>query len=418
MKFIKTPLITSKEFSYKTKGEMMMNTFDFKQIKSDLSFLCAPEQAGRLSGTIGAKNAALYIADSLKQMGFQPIGGEGYFEKVHVPAARLVSKASLKIGKWNLLHRIEYGEITTYGGGKAEGELLVVKNNQDLNEEELKGKIVLIPLKTDDFNLNETVKYAKGLGVRAVLIDGGEPRWFHKSVMGNYETLNSFIPVLRIRSSLLPELIRLSGSIVTLNLPIETSSKECQNVMGYYPGESESTETIALVSHYDFLGDDPGGHRFEGAGDNAAGVATILEVSRQIASLPHKLPFNLLTVFTTGEESNLWGEKHLISNPPLPLSKTIYLDGLGRTPYYSLNVSYHSEDKNIINSLMSKSRDMGVSIKVNESIERGLFNFLVTGTSSVKFRPYHTPDDTYELIHVNVLQEVANLLVELLMIIK
>jgi aminopeptidase YwaD len=105
----------------------------------------------------------------------------------------------------------------------------------------------------------------------------------------------------------------------------------CQNVLGILPGV-DSRYTLALTAHYDHLGDDPQGVRFPGTIDNASGVAVMLEVARMLAQRNQPLPFNILVAFLTGEESGLWGAKHLASNPPVPLSAVINLDCLGFEP--------------------------------------------------------------------------------------
>ncbi|WP_343800792.1 M28 family metallopeptidase [Bacillus carboniphilus] len=378
------------------------------RIKNDLKYLCSTQLQGRLSGSTGAKRAATFLAGELEKYGFIPAGKEGYFESVSVPAARLLGEATLSIGKWNLLHRIEFGELAYYGGGSGEGRLVVLKEGSEYDESVLEGSFVLLRGDTTDMDLKETVRSANQMGVKAILMDGGEPRWFHKSVMGDYRTTEQNIPVIKIRTSLLSEIEALEGQMVKLNLPIETGIMECQNVMGYLPGQDAEGKTIAFATHYDFLGDDPSGFRFEGAGDNAAGVATMLELARKLSE--QRLPLNILIVFTTGEESNLWGEKHFVSNPPLQLDQTIYLDALGRSPYYSLNLVYdESERYSFAEAFTSQCYKDGIKTNITSN-QKHLFDLLITGTSGVKFRPYHTPDDTWKLIHVEVLEEVANAL--------
>lgn len=387
-----------------------MDNTSIGRIRANLKYLCSDELQGRLSGSQGARLAASFLANELQQLGFEASGNDGFFEKVMVPAARLTGPVTLSIGKWNLLHRIEFGETAFYGGGECEGNLVVLTEETNYPESDLKGKIVLLQGVTNTLDIKSTVQEAKKIGIKAILMDGGEPRWFAKSVMGDYQTSDKNIPIIKIRTSLLPEVKELEGELVRLHLPISISAEACQNVMGFLPGK-EQGKTIALVTHYDFLGDDPEGYRFEGAGDNAAGVATILEVARKLSNRKENLPFHFLIVFTTGEESNLWGEKHFIQHPPREINKSIYLDALGRTPYYSLNLIYEQSDEAFTDTFAHVLETSG--IKVNrKQMQKHLFNLLITGTSRIKFRPYHTPDDSWKLIHIDVLEEVANALIE------
>ena len=54
---------------------------------------------------------------------------------------------------------------------------------------------------------------------------------------------------------------------------------------------------------------------FNGAMDNAAGVAVLLEVARAMSALPVKPKRSILFAAVTGEESGLLGSQYLARNP-------------------------------------------------------------------------------------------------------
>ena len=63
------------------------------------------------------------------------------------------------------------------------------------------------------------------------------------------------------------------------------------NVMGVIEGTATPSEVVILGAHYDHLGhdcptDEPGDDVCDGAGDNAAGVAAVLEIGRRLAADP------------------------------------------------------------------------------------------------------------------------------------
>ena len=63
------------------------------------------------------------------------------------------------------------------------------------------------------------------------------------------------------------------------------------NVMGVIEGTTTPSEVVILGAHYDHLGhdcptDEPGDDVCDGAGDNAAGVAAVLEIGRRLAAAP------------------------------------------------------------------------------------------------------------------------------------
>lgn len=115
------------------------------------------------------------------------------------------------------------------------------------------------------------------------------------------------------------------------------------NVVGVLRGSSPE-QGVVYTAHYDHLGvrdarpgDVPGVDRiFNGAVDNASGVAGLLEVAGALAQAPRPRR-SIYVVFTTAEESGLAGAAHFVSRPPVPprgIAAAINLDGLnlaGRT---------------------------------------------------------------------------------------
>ncbi|MFQ5510263.1 MAG: M28 family metallopeptidase [Candidatus Krumholzibacteriia bacterium] len=99
-------------------------------------------------------------------------------------------------------------------------------------------------------------------------------------------------------------------------------------------------ECIIYTAHWDHLGmGNPaqGDSIYNGALDNATGVAATLEIARAFVANRRLARRSILFVNTTGEESGLLGSKHYAEHPLYPLASTvamINIDGLnvwGRT---------------------------------------------------------------------------------------
>lgn len=95
------------------------------------------------------------------------------------------------------------------------------------------------------------------------------------------------------------------------------------NVVAALPGSDPSVreETVVFTTHYDHLGMAAEGESgsdvvFNGAKDNASGVATLLEVARAFAGLPESPRRTLLFAAVTAEESGLLGSEYLARHPP------------------------------------------------------------------------------------------------------
>lgn len=100
------------------------------------------------------------------------------------------------------------------------------------------------------------------------------------------------------------------------------------NVVAMLPGSDPTlkNEYIVYVAHMDHLGVGrpvKGDSIYNGAHDNASGVAIILETARLYASLPKAPRRSILFVGVTGEEMGLLGSDYFASNPTVPKDKIV-----------------------------------------------------------------------------------------------
>lgn len=381
------------------------------RIIHDLKFLTSPQAAGRLSGTEGARKTATYLHAELDLLGF-----DSALQPVTVPAARLISTPKLVVDHLVFSPRRDFAELTALSaGGYVKGQLLVVREDDLLCSENFKGKIILIPERPQGFNLGETVNTAVELGVAALLVEHGEPDWFHKTVY----TGNGRIPVLRVKKSIAEKLSSMNGANVDLDLPLQRGSLPCNNVLGLLRGDTDFT--LALTAHYDHLGDDSNEVRFFGAFDNVSGVATILQAARELAK--EKLPFNLLVAFLTGEESGLWGAKQLIAHPPLPISSVINLDGIGSEPKLNAMRLGHLQRGDwlaeLAEGILSKrgiaAQWIGGSDDSSAFIAKGIPTLGLGQQATSQARSVmHTPLDTLESLHLETIHQGVEVLMEIL----
>lgn len=390
------------------------------RIRKDLDYLCGQETFGRLSGTEGAIKAAQYIAGELGSVGLIPMGEINYFMPVTVGAARLTGPVKLKVDGFELRHRIDFDEFSAYtSGGVINGNLAVVKDGETQYESELQNSIVLIPEKPEGFDLESTIAEAEKLGIRAIIIEYGEPDWFYKTVYG---TNNSRMIVLRIRKSVAEKLEQKAGKPVHIEVPIETGSRACNNVLGLLPG-SGNGETVVFTAHYDHVGYDPGGAHFPGAFDNASGVAALLEIARGLRNMKYRLPFNILFAFLTGEESGLWGARQLAIQAPLPVTAVINVDGLGmEEDLYSIRIGHTSPVDELVKLGAEVVRQYGVSIQWVSGSDDSMV-FITKGIPALglgqqptgcSINQMHKPGDTVSALKLQPIDKMINILKEII----
>jgi Zn-dependent M28 family amino/carboxypeptidase len=118
------------------------------------------------------------------------------------------------------------------------------------------------------------------------------------------------------------------GVSVSGTITQKVARRESPNVIGVLAGTAP-TQGVVYTSHYDHFGireprpdDKPDADRiFNGALDNASGVAGVLEVAQAFARARTKPRRSIYIVFTTAEESGLLGSEHFASHLPLPANQ-------------------------------------------------------------------------------------------------
>ena len=118
------------------------------------------------------------------------------------------------------------------------------------------------------------------------------------------------------------------------------------NVAGVLPGTGRPAETVIYSAHWDHLGvgqpDATGDRIYNGALDNASGVAALLELARAYAAGPRP-DRSVLFLAVTAEEKGLLGSEYYAANPLRPLATTagvINMDGpfaAARTTDFSIS---------------------------------------------------------------------------------
>jgi len=116
------------------------------------------------------------------------------------------------------------------------------------------------------------------------------------------------------------------------------------NVLALLPGSDPrlSSEVVLYTAHHDHLGMRPDAAPgedaiYNGAEDNASGVALMLNVARAFSALPTAPRRSILFAAVAAEEQGLLGSEYLARHPPVPLGRIavdINIDGanvFGRT---------------------------------------------------------------------------------------
>ena len=141
----------------------------------------------------------------------------------------------------------------------------------------------------------------------------------------------------------------------SVTLKSTTTEKESRNVLALLPGAEAANEAIVYMAHWDHLGkhaDEPGDNIYNGAIDNATGVAGILEIAELLAT-GAKPKRSVLFAAVTLEESGLLGSKYYVAHPSIPLNQTVGVINLD-----AMSVSGRARDFTVVGMGNSELEDI------------------------------------------------------------
>jgi len=122
---------------------------------------------------------------------------------------------------------------------------------------------------------------------------------------------------------------------VTTALDIRLKQTQSHNVLGLLPGSTRPDESVIYMAHWDHLGThegEAGDNIYNGAVDNASGVAGILEIAEAFVTQNPAPERSVLFLAVTLEESGLLGSRYYTAQPVLPLAKTAAVINLDAMP--------------------------------------------------------------------------------------
>jgi Zn-dependent M28 family amino/carboxypeptidase len=170
---------------------------------------------------------------------------------------------------------------------------------------------------------------------------------------------------------------------ITMDLAIASTIERVtsENVVGVVRGRDPklSKEYVALSAHWDHLGVGTpvnGDSIYNGAFDNASGVATILAIARAAATTQPRPRRSLLFAFVTAEESGLLGSAYFAQSPTVPLSQIAANVNVDETNFVgpTRDVVLLGLDKSSLGaSIAAMLKPDGIAVMPKEHPERGHF---------------------------------------------
>lgn len=187
------------------------------------------------------------------------------------------------------------------------------------------------------------------------------------------------------------------GLTASLTLKNTLRPVESRNVIARLEGRDTAgkAEYVVYTAHWDHLGIGPevdGDPIYNGAKDNAVGVAGMLEIARAFTKLPAPPRRSILFLATTAEEQGLLGSELYVRSPLYPLARTvaaINIDGLnvhGRTHDMTI-IGYGASE--LDNYARDAAGEQGRIVRPDAEPEKGFyyrsdhFNFAKQGVPAL-----------------------------------
>ncbi len=184
------------------------------------------------------------------------------------------------------------------------------------------------------------------------------------------------------------------GATLSTELNSTIRDGESRNVMALLRGSERPDEAIVYMAHWDHLGRNEelaGDQIFNGAVDNATGVAGVLEIAERYVTAPPPAR-SVLFMAVTLEESGLLGSKFYVAQPTIPLDNTVAavnidaLQPIGRTRDMVVVGLGNSELEDVLRPVAA---EQGRTLKVESAPEKGFyyrsdhFNFAKAGVPAL-----------------------------------
>jgi hypothetical protein len=164
---------------------------------------------------------------------------------------------------------------------------------------------------------------------------------------------------------------------------MEWSDFTSPEVIGVLPGSDPALKDqhVVLMGHLDHLGIKPNAKPgedaiYNGALDNAAGVATMLEAAREFVASGKPLRRTVLFIANTGEEKGLRGADYFAAHPTVPASSIVGLVDLDMPlllyPFTDV-IAFGADHSTVARAVADAASSMGVAVSADPMPEETIF---------------------------------------------
>lgn len=199
-----------------------------------------------------------------------------------------------------------------------------------------------------------------------------------KWLVGTGHTINELLDLVDAKKPLphFPLTVTLRARV-----HVEHRSVESPNVAGIWRGSDPMLrdEYVVLSAHLDHngLGQPIDGDRiYNGAMDNASGVAALIEVARSLKASATPLRRSVLVVAVSGEEKGLLGSRYFVAHPPVDRRTMIAdINADMFLPIYPFKVAtvYGLGESTLADAVRQTAASMHIDVQDDPAPQRSVF---------------------------------------------
>lgn len=366
-----------------------------------LRFLASDELMGRATTRSEINIAARYIGEQFRSLGVKEVQGTtDYFQNFAIKMLTPTTTGSITIN--TTTYKLGNDLVQTNGGDITVTAPVVFAGygmKANVDNIDVKGKIVVVNMGENDSTsarkarlfrmMKQKLLYEKGAIALIERYQQADTIWAQigsvfkqeRAILPNEDT--SFpVFLLNDTNDNLRSLIQ-NGTVATIDITGNQYRRiAAKNVMGFVEGTDASLKNqyVALTAHYDHIGvakqpkieEGKLDSIFNGARDNALGVAAVLNAARYFVMYPAKR--SILLIAYTGEEIGLFGSKYFADNPAIPLQQIIYNLNIDNSSYNDTSIiSLYGLGRTTADDDIKKAA-VAYNLDVHAAPEQGLFD--------------------------------------------
>jgi hypothetical protein len=312
------------------------------EIAAHIGVLAHDSLMGRATPSPGLSSAARYVARELERGGLRPLDGSSLL--LHFPLVtthRIESAIRLQPSRGGGA-ALSFGTdfaVMPAGAVRTSGTIVRVPDLSD--SAALHGRIPMVTLPPGDWSdaAHAATFAARRAGAKGLVLvlDSTQAVAPVAKAGAVMDHSSNGVPTALVTPAAAR---RLGGGRITLTIPVRADTTDAPYVLGLLPGSDPQLrrEYVVLSAHLDHLGigtpDERGDSIYNGADDNASGVAAVLVAAKVLGTARPAPRRSILFLATSGEEVGIRGSEYFTGHPPVPLEAIVAdvnLDGIGRS---------------------------------------------------------------------------------------